>query len=63
MDKPIDLEAHRASKKEKCEYCGRTDHKAPFACPNVYSITYYNDGQGEVEAVEVTLREQPNLAG
>lgn len=64
----IDMEARRGKKKEPCcDYCGDRAHKAPFACPRIFRITYYNDGNGDVEAVEVELRDEegddPDLAG
>lgn len=63
MSEPIDMDAHRKKRMPppadtmNCDYCGEPPHDYPLACPRILSITYYNDGEGNVESIMVTLRE------
>jgi len=67
MSEPIDMDLRRKKRAEierelrevSCEYCGAPPHDQPLACPRVASVTYYNDGNGEVASVKVELRELP----
>ncbi len=43
--KVADLEAIRAEKSPRCDYCGEVEHKSVFACPRIKSVTYTDDDQ------------------
>lgn len=43
MSKPVDLQAEREKRAERCPWCGALEHPEPLMCPRIEYVVMYAD--------------------